>query len=227
MSIPTWTTLADSLFDPGQPIRSIDGLALRDNPLAITQGYPGAPQVWAQALRYIEFTSSGTFNVPTDCRLVFVECWGAGGSGARTASATASQGGGAGAYSAGWVDVSAESSVSVTIGAGGAGVAGPGNGNNGGNSSFGSFVIAGGGLGGTTTEAHNGGVGSSPVGIPMSIQGARGDFGTNGSFVGGLGVGGQGKGPIGNATRVGGGGHGISGTGTSGSGFRGQVRVWY
>jgi hypothetical protein len=46
----TWTTLPDSALEPGKPIRSIDALALRDNPVAITEGAAGAPKIQAQAL---------------------------------------------------------------------------------------------------------------------------------------------------------------------------------
>jgi hypothetical protein len=44
-----WTNLPDSTFDEGKPIRSVDGLALRDNPAAIARGAPGAPRItpWA------------------------------------------------------------------------------------------------------------------------------------------------------------------------------------
>jgi hypothetical protein len=41
----TWTTLPDASLEPGKPIRSIDGLALRDNPVAITEGAVGAPKI--------------------------------------------------------------------------------------------------------------------------------------------------------------------------------------
>jgi hypothetical protein len=40
-----WTTLPDSSLEPGKPIRSIDGLALRDNPIAIAEGAAGAPRI--------------------------------------------------------------------------------------------------------------------------------------------------------------------------------------
>jgi len=46
----TWTTLPDAALEPGKPIRSIDGLALRDNPVAITEGAAGAPQIQTAAL---------------------------------------------------------------------------------------------------------------------------------------------------------------------------------
>jgi hypothetical protein len=40
----TWTTIPDSSLEPGKPIRSIDALALRDNPVAIAEGAVGAPR---------------------------------------------------------------------------------------------------------------------------------------------------------------------------------------
>ena len=44
-----WTTIPDSSIEPGKPIRSIDGLALRDNPVAIAEGAAGAPKIQNQA----------------------------------------------------------------------------------------------------------------------------------------------------------------------------------
>ena len=41
----TWTTLPDATLEPGKPIRSIDVLALRDNPIAIAEGASGAPKI--------------------------------------------------------------------------------------------------------------------------------------------------------------------------------------
>ena len=40
-----WTSIADELLEPGRPIRSVDGLALRDNPIAIAEGAAGAPRI--------------------------------------------------------------------------------------------------------------------------------------------------------------------------------------
>jgi hypothetical protein len=52
----TWTTLPDASLEPGKPIRSIDGLALRDNPVAITEGAAGAPRiVGLAAKRFADF----------------------------------------------------------------------------------------------------------------------------------------------------------------------------
>jgi hypothetical protein len=46
----TWTTIPDSSLEPGKPIRAIDGLALRDNAIAIAEGQPGAPKIVDAAL---------------------------------------------------------------------------------------------------------------------------------------------------------------------------------
>jgi hypothetical protein len=46
-----WTTIPDSSIEPGKPIRSIDGLALRDNPVAITEGGTGAPRIVGKAAK--------------------------------------------------------------------------------------------------------------------------------------------------------------------------------
>ena len=41
----TWTTITDATLEPGKPIRSVDGLALRDNAIAIAEGAAGAPKI--------------------------------------------------------------------------------------------------------------------------------------------------------------------------------------
>lgn len=40
-----WTNIPTDRIEPGKPIRAIDGLALRDNPIAIAEGASGAPRV--------------------------------------------------------------------------------------------------------------------------------------------------------------------------------------
>jgi len=47
----TYTTIPNSSLEPGKPIRSIDGLALRDNPAAITEGADGAPRIFGRAAK--------------------------------------------------------------------------------------------------------------------------------------------------------------------------------
>jgi hypothetical protein len=46
-----WTTITDEVLEPGKPIRSVDILALRDNPVAIASGASGAPRIDAAALK--------------------------------------------------------------------------------------------------------------------------------------------------------------------------------
>jgi len=54
-----WTTIPDDVLEPGDPIRSIDIIALRDNPVAIAGGASGAPRVTDAALS-TAVTSAGT-----------------------------------------------------------------------------------------------------------------------------------------------------------------------
>src|SRR5690625_4909008 len=44
-----WTNIPTDRIEPGKPIRAIDGLALRDNPIAIAEGAAGAPKISEQA----------------------------------------------------------------------------------------------------------------------------------------------------------------------------------
>ena len=46
----TWTTITDAALEPGKPIRSVDGLALRDNAIAIAEGAAGAPKIQNAAM---------------------------------------------------------------------------------------------------------------------------------------------------------------------------------
>jgi hypothetical protein len=103
----------------------------------------------------IYFTSSGTFTKASYpwLRAIRVKCQGAGGAGGGASTTSAGQAsvassGGSGAYAESFItDISGlGSSITVTVGSGGTGVAG-GAGNTGGDSSFGSLVIAKGGPG--------------------------------------------------------------------------------
>lgn len=47
----TWTTIPNANLDPDAPARSVDALALRDNPIAIAEGATGAPKVRTAALQ--------------------------------------------------------------------------------------------------------------------------------------------------------------------------------
>ncbi|EGO4182658.1 hypothetical protein ITZ08_003410 [Escherichia coli] len=123
------------------------------------------------------FTSSGTYTPTAGTKFIIVEQVGGGGGGggvpATSSTAyTASAGGGAGAYASG-IFTSGFSGVTVTIGAGGTGgPAGANTGGNGGTTSFGSLLIAPGGVGGgpgvagmtTPHMVPNGGSSAEPTG---------------------------------------------------------------
>ena len=54
-----WTTIPDSSVEPGKPIRSIDTLALRDNPVAIAEGAAGAPKVQPEGMQFYPTQQGG------------------------------------------------------------------------------------------------------------------------------------------------------------------------
>jgi hypothetical protein len=174
------------------------------------------------------FTSNGTFTVPAGVSTVWVSMCGGGGSGGFYGPGGGG-GGGANAMKLP-VAVQAGNTVAVTVGAGGQPVNGPtnANGNAGGTSSFGNFVVCGGGAGGMGSNPNYGGAGGTgsagtipgatgrPFGNYMNWGGAGGDslFGFGGvpvSYPGvaGTGYGSGGSGNANNNTATGAGTGGI------------------
>lgn len=43
-----YTNISTTVLEPGKPGRSVDAIALRDNPIAIAEGAPGAPRIAGQ-----------------------------------------------------------------------------------------------------------------------------------------------------------------------------------
>lgn len=134
-----------------------------------------APGGGSGGANFQTFTTTGTstWNKPATGTIAFVECWGAGGSGARYSTAGVGKGGGGGGgYSSSWLPLSAlPASVTVTVGVGGAARSSNGNGSTGGNSAFGSFVTGyggGGGEGGSTAKGGGGGgqMSAGSIGTP-------------------------------------------------------------
>lgn len=124
------------------------------------------------------FTSSGNFTVPSGVAAVKVTLTGGGGSGGYH-STMPSGGGGAGAKAIGVVTgLTPGQVIPVTVGGGGAAPTGYNNGNNGGDSSFGNYMTAGGGIGGNGGTASNfanaGGAGGTAYGGQLNMAGSVG-----------------------------------------------------
>ena len=124
------------------------------------------------------YTATSTWTKPAGVEYVKVEVIGAGGSGASASSDPA--GGAGGAYCLGYINVTGVSSVSIGVGTGGT-ASSNANGKVGGISSFGTYVVAAGGPGGTTSGASLGGdcSGTVPMVEIENFDGSKGNEGNS------------------------------------------------
>ena len=172
-----WRNITDGALSVDAPIRSIDALALRDNPQAIAERSAGAPRVKPPSVEVL--TGSGSWIVPVGVMRVRVRLiGGGGGGGGGTGPGFAGGGGGSGALVEFNLDVTPGDAIAYGCGAGGtAGPFGSGGGN-GGATTFGTGgQSAGGGTGGApgTGSAHGtGGASGSPSGGEINEKGFRG-----------------------------------------------------
>lgn len=54
----SWTDIPNSSLESGAPIRAVDGVAFRDNPVAIAEGAVGAPRIVTDAITDSAVTST-------------------------------------------------------------------------------------------------------------------------------------------------------------------------
>ena len=116
------------------------------------------------------FTSSGTWNKPSSGTVALVTLIGGGGGGGRNDGTSWVYGAFGGYLKTKWIQLSdLPSSVTVTIGAGGAASTTTASaGSQGGNSSFGTFLVSLGGQGGDTRTSANAFVGDTYTGVNQS-----------------------------------------------------------
>lgn len=167
-----------------------------------------------------------------------VSAWGGGGGGGGGSASQSGGGGGGGEYRGGNITVNECTTYTVTVGAGGSGGGDPGS--NGTSSSFGSLLVAAGGMGGAQSAAggaggaggtggtggtanFNGGTGGMG-GDPGTYQGGGGGGGGAGTAqVGGAGGDGGGDGSSGGTVQGSAGTGGSTGGGAGGQGGRGVL----
>ena len=111
------------------------------------------------------FTSNGTWNRPAGVRFIKVKVQGGGGG-----ASGHGESGAAGGYAERVMDVTGIASAGITIGGGGGGNYYSGVGNDGGTTSFGPYVSAGGGYGANRQNQHSGGVSGSGSGGDLNIH---------------------------------------------------------
>ncbi|MFZ2898921.1 MAG: T9SS type A sorting domain-containing protein [Saprospiraceae bacterium] len=167
--------------------------------------------VWGYGQSPATYNSSGTFTVPAGVTSLTAECWGGGGGGRNGIGGEG--GGGGGAYARSLIN-SPNASYTVTVGAGG----GPGTA--GGNSSFGTAVIALGGGSGTGDTGAPGGSGVGSTGDVKFSGGNGGDAYNN--FFGTLTRGGGGGGSAFSNSNGGNGGQPAGGLGFGNGGKGGE-----
>jgi len=212
----TWTSIADARLEPDKPARSIDALALRDNPIAIAENAANAPKVDQY---YLLITTSTTWTVPKTGQY-WIDLIGGGGGGG---DGTGGGGGGSG-YVASKVltltqgdtypiviGIAGNGGASAASGFGGAATTGFGLSAAGGGGGGGSPSGGGGGTGHSSGRNGSGGIGGKGGSAPILVPDINATDGAGASGSGGFGYG------------AGGGGSGAGGGG--GGGAQGAVII--
>ena len=211
----TWTTIADARLEPDKPARSIDALALRDNPIAIAENAANAPKVEQY---YALITTSTTWTVPKTGQY-WIDLIGGGGGGG-FGGGTGGGGGGSGYVASKMLTLTHGDTYPIVIGiAGNGGVGGaPGLG---GTATTGFGLSAAGGLGGAFAGAGGAGHSSGRNGSAGSGATAGGKGGSAPLLVPDInatdGAGASGSGGFGYGAGGGGGSANVGGAGAQGA----------
>ena len=183
----TFTNVPDTNLEPGDPIRSVDIIAIKDNTLYLHDKL--------NAINVQTFNSNGTWTKPTVNgtivgRVARIQVWGGGGGGGAWSLNNSAGGGGGGGYNEIWKNITdLGATETVTVGAGGNGVVGNATAGSGGTSSFGSHCSAYGGGGGRFNGGGGGGGQLSAGGTTSGlIQSENGNPNVSNFWEGGAGA---------------------------------------
>jgi hypothetical protein len=58
----TWTNVPNSVLEPGDPIRSVDIIAIKENIIALSEGASGAPKILTNAINDLAVTTAKLAN---------------------------------------------------------------------------------------------------------------------------------------------------------------------
>jgi len=178
-----WTGSAWAFLDPA------DGWSVYHKAYGFEVFYTSGSWLGGAGSEVQTFSTAGgdTWTKPARGTMAFIQCWGAGGSGGRAGANDGAGGGGGGSYVERLMPLSALSSTeSVTVGAGGpAATVNETNGTAGGDTSFGSWVIAYGGGAGFGNTSNQGGGGGGGGTFAAGSAGADAAGGAGGDPLGG------------------------------------------
>jgi hypothetical protein len=72
----TWTNVSNTVLEPGDPIRSVDIIAIKENVIALSEGASGAPKIQSAAIGFPYVTTlNGETGAITNTNLNAIGSW--------------------------------------------------------------------------------------------------------------------------------------------------------